>query len=71
MLEARFKNIRGMADINPEAALRMFLEKRFKVSHAKLLDNRTYEAALTAVKRLEVERGVKEQWKKTMKKKEG
>lgn len=64
MLEARFVNIRGFADINPDGAFRQFLQKRFGISHAHLLDDETYEAALTAVKRLETQRGVKEPWKK-------
>jgi len=60
MLEARFVSLKGFADINPAAAFRQFLQKRFGISHVKLLDNKTYEAALSAVKRLEHERGVKE-----------
>jgi hypothetical protein len=64
MLEARFVNIKGFADVNPDAAFRAFLEKRFGISHAKLLDDRTYEAALTAVKRLERDKGVKKEWRK-------
>jgi hypothetical protein len=59
MLEARFKNIRGYADTNPDAAFRAFLQKRFKISDARLLDDAKYEAALSAVKRLEEENGVK------------
>lgn len=63
MLEARFKNIRGFADINPDGAFRAFLEKRFRISDARLLDDSSYEAALTAVKRLEAEHGVKKEFK--------
>jgi hypothetical protein len=63
MLEAMFKDIKGYADIDPDSAFRRFLEKRFNVSHARLLDDRTFESALTAVKRLQRERGVKRQWK--------
>ena len=59
MLEARFKNIRGFADFAPDLAFRKFLEKRCHVAHPKFLDLRTYEIALSAVKRLENERGVK------------
>ncbi len=62
MLEARFKNIRGFADVNPDGAFRAFLEKRFRISDARLLDDESYEAALTAVKRLEWERGVKKEF---------
>jgi len=60
MLEARFVNIRGFADINPPAAFRRFLQRRFGISHVRLLDDRAYEAALTAVRRLEKERGTKD-----------
>jgi hypothetical protein len=59
MLEARFKNIKGFADIDPDAAFRQFLAKRFGVSHANLLDDAKFEAALSAVKRLEKTRGTK------------
>jgi hypothetical protein len=62
MLEARFRNIRGFADVQPGAALRGFLEKRYHISDMRLLDDRTYQAALNAVKRLEGERGVKKEW---------
>ena len=62
MLEAMFVNIKGFADTAPDAAFRKFLEKRFNVSHARLLDDRTFESALTAVKRLQAERGVKKVW---------
>jgi len=62
MLEARFKNIRGFADTNPDGAFRAFLEKRFRISDARLLDDSSFEAALTAVKRLEFDRGVKKEY---------
>lgn len=62
MLEARFKNIRGFADVAPEKAFRAFLKKRFKIEDARFLDDETFEAALTAVKRLEKARGVKRKW---------
>lgn len=60
MLEARFKSIKGFADINPDGAFRAFLEKRFGISDARLLDDAKLEAALSAVKRLERERGTKD-----------
>ncbi len=60
MLEARFKNIRGYADYAPDLAFRKFLQKRCRVDHPKLLDLRSFEIALSAVKRLESERGVKD-----------
>lgn len=62
-LEAMFVNINGYADTNPDEAFRKFLERRFEVSHARLLDDRKFESALTAVKRLQAERGVKKVWK--------
>lgn len=62
MLEAMFKNILGFADIAPDAAFRKFLKNRCGVEHPRFLDIRKYEAALTAVKRLQAERGVKNPW---------
>lgn len=53
MLEVRFKSIPGYGTINPEGAYKAFLSKRFGISHPKMLDNKTFEAALTAVKRME------------------
>lgn len=58
-LEARFKAIQTYATISPRRALRLFLEKRFGISDVRLLDHSTYEAALTAVKRLLREHGQK------------
>jgi hypothetical protein len=63
MLEAMFKDIKGYADVSPDEAFRKFLEKRFGISHARLLDDTKYEAALTAVKRLQKHYGVKRAWK--------
>lgn len=63
MLEARFRNIKGFATRDPEYALRSFLEKVVGASHPLLLDDRGYEKALTAIKRLEQARGVKEPWR--------
>jgi hypothetical protein len=62
MLEAMFVNTKGFADTSPDEAFRRFLEKRFSVSHARMLDDRKFESALTAVKRLQGERGVKQAW---------
>lgn len=59
MLEAMFKDIKGYADINPDAAFRAFLEKRFKISHAKLLDDETYQKALNAVRDMQQRHGTK------------
>jgi hypothetical protein len=64
MLEARFKNLKGYADTAPDKAFRAFLEKRFRISDAKLLDDEKYEAALTAVKRLEKQHRVKVEYTK-------
>lgn len=64
MLEARFVNIRGFADRNPDAAFRAFLERRFHISDVRLLDVGRFEAALSAVKRLEAQRGVKQPYVK-------
>ena len=60
MLEVRFKNIKGYAEYAPDLAFRKFLQKRCRVDHPKLLDLRTFEIALSAVKRLEIERGTKD-----------
>ncbi len=58
-LDAMFNNIRGYADINPDAAFRGFLQKRFNVSDARFLDLRQFEAAIQAVKRLLAQHGEK------------
>lgn len=60
MLEAGFKNILGYADVAPDKAYRRFLKNRCGVEHPRFLDNAKYEAALSAVKRLQAERGVKD-----------
>ena len=60
MLEAGFKNILGYADVAPDKAYRRFLKNRCGVEHPRFLDNAKYEAALSAVKRLQTERGVKD-----------
>ena len=60
MLEAAFKNIFGYADIAPDKAFQKFLKNRCGVEHPRFLDNLKYEAALSAVKRLQADRGVKD-----------
>lgn len=60
MLEAGFKNILGYADVAPDKAFQKFLKNRCGVEHPRFLDNTKYEAALSAVKRLQGERGVKD-----------
>ncbi len=60
MLEAGFKNILGYADVNPDKAFRRFLKNRVGVEHPRFLDLAKYKAALSAVKRLQIQRGVKD-----------
>ena len=60
MLEAAFKNILGYADTAPDRAFQKFLKNRCGVEHPRFLDNAKYEAALSAVKRLQADRGVKD-----------
>jgi hypothetical protein len=64
MLEVRFKSIRGFAEVSPDTAFRAFLKKRFRVDHPRFLTLEVFEAALTAVKRLERERGVKREYRR-------
>ena len=59
MLDAMFKNIQGYGDINPEAAFRAFLTKRFGVADARFLDLIQFEKALKAVRSLQARYGVK------------
>ena len=60
LLEAGFRNILGYADVSPDKAFHRFLKNRCGVEHPRFLDNTKYEAALSAVKRLQRERGVKD-----------
>jgi hypothetical protein len=64
MLKAMFLNTKGFGDIAPDYAFRKFLEKRFRVSDARMLDANAYEAALAAVRRLQRARGVKREYRK-------
>lgn len=59
MLEAMFKDVRGYATQNPDAAFRAFLERRFGISHAKLLDDKRYQKALNAVRDMQFRHGTK------------
>ncbi len=60
LLESMFKRIKGYADFAPDLAFRRFLKKRFHIEHPRYLDTKTYQKALSAVRRLLEERGAKD-----------
>jgi len=57
-LDALFNTIPGWATINPQAAMRAFLKKRFRVEDIRFLDLRKYEIALKAVREIRTRRGL-------------
>ena len=56
-LDALFNTTPGFGTINPEAAFKAFLKKRFNVEDIRFLNNRQYETALNAIRAIRVRKG--------------